>query len=895
MRLSRNVLNGTLFGVLFGALFPLVATLLTANNIPITNLSSLIDLHRQTPLLLIIDTAPFFLGVLAAFGAYQLDRRFQELIIENHTLNFKSLNQLIETANAPIIGIDNDDRITLWNEAIVQLSGYPKEEVMGVALTSLIDSGSVCVHQQTLQEGQSSTYEMVMLDKEGEQHQLLLSSSPQYNQRGEIVGCVSIGQDITELNAARQKEQIANELTVLIDTANAPIFGIDTAGLVNEWNQMAERITGYSKSEVMGQNLVESFITEDYKVSVKGVLDEALTGRETANYAFPLYSKTNARVDVLLNSTTRRNTRGEIVGCVSIGQDITELNAARQKEQIANELTVLIDTANAPIFGIDIEGLVNEWNQTAERITGYSKSEVMGRNLVESFITADYKASVKGVLDEALKGRETANYEFPLYSKTNARVDVLLNSTTRRDAQGRVSGVVGVGQDVTELNRSRKEFEKQLASAANYDVLTGLPNRRYFQDYLARQLEAHQGSDEVGTLLFLDLDRFKLVNDSLGHGVGDQLLKVVGQRLQASVRTGDLVCRLGGDEFVVLLPLKAMVFEQADERAEKIARQITAAVQQPIHVGQHELSAHISIGISHFHVTDSVETIITRSDNAMYLAKGDASSHIAFYTDAVHQQLTHQMQVLEGIQAALVENQFFMHYQPQFNHLQELIGVEALVRWQHPQLGLLTPDQFIGLAEQYHRINEVGSWILDRVLSQVAQWRQAGYVLPKVAINISPMQLLDENFMGVVDQLAEQYGINPEGIVFEITESADIEHFNLISTVLVDLKAQGYRFSLDDFGTGYASMTHFKRLPFSQVKIDQSFITDIVDNEDSLAIVEVVLAMAKSLKLEVIAEGVETAAQLDLLNKLGCTGYQGYLFSKPLSVQALTSLLRPGD
>ncbi|MEO1867596.1 MAG: PAS domain S-box protein, partial [Methylococcales bacterium] len=485
MRLSRNVLNGTLFGVLFGALFPLVATLLTANNIPITNLSSLIDLHRQTPLLLIIDTAPFFLGVLAAFGAYQLDRRFQELIIENHTLNFKSLNQLIETANAPIIGIDNDDRITLWNEAIVQLSGYPKEEVMGVALTSLIDSGSVCVHQQTLQEGQSSTYEMVMLDKEGEQHQLLLSSSPQYNQRGEIVGCVSIGQDITELNAARQKEQIANELTVLIDTANAPIFGIDTAGLVNEWNQMAERITGYSKSEVMGQNLVESFITENYKVSVKGVLDEALTGRETANYAFPLYSKTNARVDVLLNSTTRRNIRGEIVGCVSIGQDITELNAARQKEQIANELTVLIDTANAPIFGIDIEGLVNEWNQTAERITGYSKSEVMGRNLVENFITADYKASVKGVLDEALKGRETANYEFPLYSKTNARVDVLLNSTTRRDAQGRVSGVVGVGQDVTELNRSRKEFEKQLASAANYDVLTGLPNRRYFQDYLA--------------------------------------------------------------------------------------------------------------------------------------------------------------------------------------------------------------------------------------------------------------------------------------------------------------------------------------------------------------------------------------------------------------------------
>jgi diguanylate cyclase (GGDEF)-like protein len=469
---------------------------------------------------------------------------------------------------------------------------------------------------------------------------------------------------------------------------------------------------------------------------------------------------------------------------------------------------------------------------------------------------------------------------------------VLLNSTTRRNVEGQIIGVVGVGQDVTELNRSHKEFERQLESAANTDILTGLPNRRYFHEFLQKRLAAHQGVDNVGTLMFLDLDRFKLVNDSLGHGIGDQLLKIVAKRLQASVRVGDLVCRLGGDEFVVLLSMEATVLEQADERAERTARQITAAVSQPIHVAQHELSAHMSIGVSHFTKTDSVETIITRSDNAMYLAKSDMASNIAFYTDAVHQQLTHEMQVLEGIQEALVENQFFMHYQPQFNHLQELIGVEALVRWQHPQLGLLMPDQFIDLAEKYHRINAIGVWVIESVLSQVAEWCQAGSVLPKVAINISPIQLVDENFIGVVDQLAEQHGANPEEIVFEITESADIEHFNLISTVLMDLKAQGYRFSLDDFGTGYASMTHFERLPFSQVKIDQSFVVDIDSNADSLAIAEVVLAMARSLKLEVIAEGVETQAQLDILTKLGCTGYQGYLFSKPLSVQALTSLLR---
>ena len=565
----------------------------------------------------------------------------------------------------------------------------------------------------------------------------------------------------------------------------------------------------------------------------------------------------------------------------------SELNVIR----LADDLTALIDTANAPIFGIDTEGLVNEWNQTAERITGYSKVEVMGRNLVESFITDGYKESVKGVLDEALTGKQTANYEFPLYTKTNARVDVLLNSTTRRDAQGRIVGVVGIGQNITELNRTRKQFEQKLKTAANYDVLTGLPNRRYFYEYLQQQLIAHQGADEIGTLLFLDLDRFKLVNDSLGHSVGDQLLKIVAQRLLGSVRGGDLVCRLGGDEFVVLLYFESITNVQAVEQAKKIATKITGVFSQPIHIEEHILSAYSSIGICCFTIGDSIDEIIMQADNAMYQAKGDVSNHIAFYTDAVHQGLRHQMQVLEGINEALVGDQFVMDYQPQFNHLQELIGVEALIRWQHPQLGMLAPDQFIELAERHHRINEIGGWVIGSVFSQVAQWRQAGISLPKVAINISPMQLLDENFIGVVDQLAQQYRINPEGIVFEITESADIEHFEFIKKILTSLQSRGYRFSLDDFGTGYASMTHFKRLPFSQVKIDQSFIADIVDNDDSLVIVELVLAMASSLKIEVIAEGVETHPQLAILNRLGCAGYQGYLFSKPLVADGLKTLL----
>jgi EAL domain-containing protein (putative c-di-GMP-specific phosphodiesterase class I) len=281
-----------------------------------------------------------------------------------------------------------------------------------------------------------------------------------------------------------------------------------------------------------------------------------------------------------------------------------------------------------------------------------------------------------------------------------------------------------------------------------------------------------------------------------------------------------------------------------------------------------------------------------QADNAMYQAKEDMSTNIAFFTDSVRQVLVDQMNVLEAVNEALERDQFIMCYQPQYNHERELIGLEALIRWQHPRMGLLSPDKFIPLAETHHRINAIGTWVLDAVFKQVQQWREAGLTLPKVAINISSIQLLDAGFVTVVEDLAEQYGIYPKQVVFEITESIGIEHFVLVQGVLEDLKVQGYRFSLDDFGTGYASMTNFKRLPFSQVKVDQSFIADIEKDGDSLAIVEVVLALARSLHLEVIAEGVETRGQFDILDRLECTGYQGYLFSKPLGVQAITSWLR---
>jgi PAS domain S-box-containing protein len=376
--------------------------------------------------------------------------------------NATELRQLIDTANAPIFGIDAAGLVNEWNQCAEQLTGFAKIDVMGKDLVAgfITDDYKASVKgvlDKALQGEESANYEFPLYTKTGDRVDVLLNSTSRRDAAGHIVGVVGVGQDITELNKIRkEQESVAHDLTQLIDTANAPIFGIDAAGLVNEWNQRAEQLTGFAKIDVMGKDLVAGFITDDYKASVKGILDKALQGKESANYEFPLYTKTGDRVDVLLNSTSRRDAAGHIMGVVGVGQDITELNKIRlEQESVAHDLTQLIDTANAPIFGIDAAGLVNEWNQRAEQLTGFAKIDVMGKDLVAEFITDDYKVAVKEVLDKALQGEESANYEFPLYTKTGDRVDVLLNSSSRRDAYSQVIGVVGVGQDITELKKSQ--------------------------------------------------------------------------------------------------------------------------------------------------------------------------------------------------------------------------------------------------------------------------------------------------------------------------------------------------------------------------------------------------------------------------------------------------------
>ena len=345
------------------------------------------------------------------------------------------------------------------------ITGFSKDEVMGQDLveqyiTEEFRKSVKEVLKNALLGVQTDNYQLPLFTKDNKRVELLLNAATRCDASGAIVGVVGVGQDITAINKSQaEMSRMANDLSMLVETANAPIFGIDDSGLVNEWNRKAAQITGFSRDEVMGRSLVKDFITADYQNAVQEVLQNALRGEETANFEFPLYTKEGERVEVLLNAATRRNAVGTVTGVVGVGQDITDRKDAETRVSLlAADLRLLIDSANAPIIGIDAFGCVNEWNNKAAEITGYTQKEVTGRYLVRDFIIDEYKVAVNGVLANALQGKATDNFEFPFITKSGQRVEVLLNATTRRDTTGKTLGVLGVGQDITELKQGKAEL-----------------------------------------------------------------------------------------------------------------------------------------------------------------------------------------------------------------------------------------------------------------------------------------------------------------------------------------------------------------------------------------------------------------------------------------------------
>lgn len=432
----------------------------------------------------------------------------------------------------------------------------------------------------------------------------------------------------------------------------------------------------------------------------------------------------------------------------------------------------------------------------------------------------------------------------------------------------------------------RKEAEDKIEHLAFYDPLTGLPNRRLMQDRLQHSFAAASRHHLYGALLFIDLDHFKNLNDSKGHNFGDDLLKIVAERLQACVREGDTVARLGGDEFVVILENLSESDQLAAALAESVGDKILAAIDRPYILQGEDYHCTASIGASLFQKQQAtVEELIRRADTAMYEAKASGRNTLRFYDPAMQAVLEARLQLENDLRRALVEKQFTLYFQPQVNEYDEVYGAEALIRWNSPQNGLVLPLQFIPLAEETGLIVPIGNWVLQSACDQLLDWRKDPRTARlQLAVNVSVKQFQQQDFIEQVLQILIDKKVDPTRLKLELTESLVLDDIEAAITKMNVLKKAGLSFSLDDFGTGYSSLARLAELPLSQLKIDQSFVRNATNNRISAVIVQTVIGMANNLDMEAIAEGVETEDQHCFLKQQGCKLFQGYLFGKPVPI-----------
>jgi len=545
--------------------------------------------------------------------------------------------------------------------------------------------------------------------------------------------------------------------------------------------------------------------------------------------------------------------------------------------------STVFDSSSDAIMVSDRNNQIISVNAAFCEITGYARDEVLGKD--PKMLSAG-RQQHEFYLELWNSLRETGKWNGEIWNrrKTGELYMEWLSISTVKNNQGEITHYVGIFSDITE----RKQAEERVRHLAHYDALTDLPNRTLFHDRLQQALiQAQRGHYQVA-VMFIDLDRFKVINDTLGHSVGDLLLQAVAQRLTNCVRQGDTVCRQGGDEFVILLPEIGHA-----EDAALVAQKVLDSVGQPFFLDGHELHISSSIGISFFPSDGvTVDALMKNADVAMYRAKDLGRNNFQFYLSDMNARSLEKFSLENNLRHALAHDELELYYQPLVDAGDsKLIGVEALLRWHHPELGLLHPAQFIPLAEETGMIVPIGEWVLRSACTQAQAWLKQGHAPLRMAVNLSARQFRQADLAGSVRKILDETGFDAHSLELEVTESTLMQNLDENIMTLKELKSMGIGIAVDDFGTGYSSLNYLKRLPIDTLKIDRSFVNDVIVNRDDAAIVNAIISLARSLALRVVAEGVENQEQQAFLEDHHCDEMQGYHFSHPLPADQFAELL----
>ncbi|MRH41159.1 EAL domain-containing protein [Aquibacillus halophilus] len=623
-----------------------------------------------------------------------------------------------------------------------------------------------------------------------------------------------------------------------------------------------------------GRVTLESIIHPDDLSIVHNNMKERMEGKNPTNrYRIRAFKKDGSLIYVEIHSsTTVINGKKVLTGTVI---DVTEevISQIKLKENRERFKSLFYHNPDA-IFTIDLEGKFTDANPACVDITGYSNDELLEMSFTPLILSEDLPLAIKN-FEGAINGIPS-NYDITIARKDGKTRNINIASFPMK-VEGEIVGAYGIAKDITE----KVEYRTQIEDLAFYDPLTNLPNRNLFEDRLEQVFEFSKGNDYPYAVLFLDLDRFKFINDSLGHHIGDDFLKSVAKRLKENLRKTDTIGRFAGDEFAILLP------NTNEEEAIMLAERLNEAIVVPFNILGHSVSVSASIGIAFGdRQVDSAEEIIKNADTAMYYTKRYGKNNYTVYSKELDLNTDYKLTIERDLKSAISNLEFMLHYQPIVNlKTGEFNTMEALIRWNHPKFGLVSPDDFISISEESGQIVSIGKWVLHTACSQNKKWQDLGHPPFKIAVNISTIQLQHHSFVETVAEILAETGLDPKWLELEVTESILMEDNEALKDSFLKLKAIGVSIAIDDFGTGYTSLSYLRQFAFDRVKIDRSFINDIGSDLNGKAITSTIIALAHKLNMGVIAEGIEEEGQLTFLKEEQCDDGQGYYFSRPLPAE----------
>jgi len=790
--------------------------------------------------------------------------------------------EIIGTMADVLFVCDRDGRIEFANAAAERVLGYSADSLVGRQFEDLLVTSEDDPFAEAFLRSSFRNMERRFAGSDGRQVDLMMSLAPVLH-HGEPAGIVILGRDMREQKVAERevKKAVALLESTLESTADG-ILVIGDGGRVLTYNQR------FADMWRIPAALLE---VKDDRGLIGHVLDQLVDPEHFLRTVETLYAQPDAESFELLEFKDGRRFERYSIGRAVEGvanvrvwsfRDVTArfaAEAALRESELRYRL--LFEQNAAGVCVTEVTGAILDCNLTFSTMLGYARSELIGRDAGELYARTTERTDILSVLTDS----PTLNtVEVELKKKDGQKIWALTNITLVGDR---------IHTTVVDIS-DRKRAEEQIEFHAYHDVLTNLPNRKLFTDRLTQSLSRARRSGKPLAVMFVDLDHFKSINDTLGHEAGDELLLEMAIRLRANVRDDDTVARLGGDEFTIILAEL-----RQPEDAVNVAEKIIKAVQQPLTIAGTSIEVSASIGIALFPNDGSdAESLLRNADSAMYRAKESGRNNYQLCTDDMKRRAVERLLLETRLRRAIAENQLVLHYQPQISLTDGVVvGVEALVRWNDPERGLVHPSAFIPLAEESRLILPLGEWVLHTACAQMRDWRDAGLDVPLIAVNLSLRQFQQYDIVENVRRVLADTGLDASALELEITETAAMQNAETTVEVLQALRELGVSIAIDDFGTGYSSLNYLKRFPITAVKIDRAFIRDLATDEGDAAIVSAVVGIARALKLRVIAEGVETEEQLSFLRRRNCDAAQGYLFSRAVSAAALPARLaeHPSD